>query len=108
MATAPSSHVARQEAAPAVPHRSSASADADFVRHMKRVLLIAIPVLVALWIGLIALAVTFSDVGYAAPIAMGAGVGVLAGLFWAAWYGFVAFARNEEAERRSSLSSQSQ
>jgi len=30
-----------------------------------------------------------------------AGVGVLAGLFWASWYGFVAFSHHEEAERRA-------
>ena len=35
----------------------------------------------------------------------GAGVGVLAGVFWGGWYGFVAYSRHEEAERRARRSS---
>jgi hypothetical protein len=44
--------------------------------------------MVVLWTGLIALAVSFTGVGYAAPLLMGVGVGVLAGVFWGAWAGF--------------------
>ena len=103
MATAHPSPVVRQLAATRTTQgRTSESADAAFARRMGRVMCVALPVFVALWVGLIALAVTLSDVGYAAPLAMGAGVGLLAGLFWAAWFGFVAFSHHEESERRSS------
>jgi membrane protein implicated in regulation of membrane protease activity len=53
---------------------------------------------VIIWVGLIALAVSMSGVGYAAPLAMGAAVGVLAGVFWGAWYAFVAFSHQEDKE----------
>ena len=49
--------------------------------------------LVALWVGLIALAVTIAGVGYAAPLLMGIAVGALAGVFFGAWIGFVLYSR---------------
>jgi hypothetical protein len=75
--------------------------DGEIVRRTVRVALIAIPLFVAFWVGLVALAISFTTVGYGPALAMAAGVGVLAGLFWASWYGFVAFSHHEEAERRA-------
>lgn len=77
--------------------------DAEIAKQTFRVALIAIPLFVAIWVGLVALAISFTNVGYGPPLAMAAGVGVLAGLFWAGWYGFVAFSHREESERRATV-----
>lgn len=69
-------------------------------RHIVRSLLVTVPVSVGLWVGLIALAITIAKAGYAAPIAMAAGVGVLAGVFWGTWLGFVLDALDESATQR--------
>ena len=79
--------------------------DASLGRRIVVVTCVAIPIFVAFWVGIIALAVSFTNAGFAAPLAMGAGVGVLAGGFWGGWYGFVAYSRHEEAERRARRSS---
>jgi len=50
----------------------------------------AVPVCTALWIGLIALALAGSSTGLVAPLAMGAGFGILTGVFFGTWWGFVA------------------
>ena len=60
----------------------------SLAKHIIMAILVAVPVMVVFWVGLVALAVSFSGAGYAAPLAMGAGVGVLAGVFWGAWAGF--------------------
>jgi hypothetical protein len=60
----------------------------SLAKHIILAMLVAVPVMVVFWVGLVALAVSFSGAGYAAPLAMGAGVGVLAGVFWGAWAGF--------------------
>jgi hypothetical protein len=60
----------------------------SLAKHVILAMLVAIPVMVVFWMGLIALAVSFTSAGYAAPLAMGAGIGVLAGVFWGAWAGF--------------------
>src|SRR5262245_8678531 len=60
----------------------------SLAKHIILSILIAVPVMIVFWVGLIALAVSFTGVGYAAPLAMGAGIGVLAGVFWGAWAGF--------------------
>jgi hypothetical protein len=75
--------------------------DSDIPKRALRVAVIAIPLFIAFWVGLVALAISFTTVGYGAPLAMAAGVGVLAGLFWAGWYGFVAYAHHEDTERRA-------
>lgn len=51
--------------------------------------LIATPVCIAVWMGLIALALRGSDAGLVGPLAMGAGIGVLTGLLFGTWAGFV-------------------
>lgn len=75
--------------------------DGEIARRTIRVAVISIPLFVAFWVGVVALAISFTSVGYGPPLAMAAGVGVLAGLFWASWYGFVAFSHHEETERRA-------
>jgi hypothetical protein len=57
-------------------------------KHVVLAILVAVPVMVVFWIGLMALAASLAGVGYLWPIAMGAGIGVLAGVFWGAWAGF--------------------
>jgi hypothetical protein len=63
------------------------------VRYIVIAMSICIPLFAALWVGLIALAVTIAGVGYAAPLLMGIAVGTLAGMFFGAWIGFVLFSR---------------
>jgi hypothetical protein len=49
----------------------------------------AVPLCVALWVGVIALAVSGTSAALAGPLAMAAGLGVLTGAFFGAWAGFV-------------------
>jgi hypothetical protein len=51
--------------------------------------LVATPVCIAVWMGLIALAVSAAGAALAGPLAMAAGIGVLTGLLFGAWAGFV-------------------
>jgi hypothetical protein len=51
-------------------------------------ILIAIPISVAFWVGVMALAASFASAGYGPILGMAAGIGVLAGVFWGAWAGF--------------------
>ncbi len=86
---------------PVPTHPTFVDEEHDIVKRSILVAIIAIPIMVGLWVGLVALAVSFTTAGFAAPLAMAVGIGVLAGLFWACWYGFMAFAQYEEAERRT-------
>ena len=76
-------------------------AEQRMVRHMLISTAVAIPILVAFWVGVVALAVSYSDAGFAAPLLMGGAVGVLAGVFWGTWMGFVSYSHTMEAERRA-------
>jgi hypothetical protein len=76
-------------------------AERRLVRRMIVSTLIAIPLLVGFWIGLVAIAISFTDIGYGPPLAMAAGVGVLAGVFWGTWMGFVSYSNSMEAERHA-------
>jgi uncharacterized membrane protein len=76
-------------------------AERRMVRHMIVSTLIAIPLLVAFWMGLVAIAISFTDIGYGPPLAMAAGVGALAGIFWGTWMGFVSYSNSMEAERHA-------
>jgi hypothetical protein len=87
----------------APPESSDVERDVDdysIPHHLLVALCVAIPLFVAIWVGLIALAASISHFGYEGPMAMGAGVGVLAGVFWAGWYAFVEYSQHEEVERR--------
>ena len=79
----------------------STGSERQLVRRMLVSMCIAIPLLVAFWVGLIAIAVSFADIGYGPPLAMGAGVGVLAGVFWGTWMGFVSYSNSTEASRHA-------
>lgn len=101
----PSSHLARQDGEVERvdgqdTERPSGPTDESIAHHLAVALLIAVPLFVALWVGVIALAADIAHFSFEAPLAMAAGIGVLAGVFWAAWYAFVSYARAEEAERR--------
>jgi hypothetical protein len=89
--------------APIASGEPSDAVDAErrMVRHMIVSTLIAIPVLIGFWMGLVALAVSFTDIGYGPPLAMAAGVGTLAGIFWGTWMGFVSYSNSMEAERHA-------
>jgi hypothetical protein len=91
----PARHLASVDATDAI------ESERRMVRHMIVSTLIAIPVLIAFWMGLVALAVSFTDIGYGPPLAMAAGVGTLAGIFWGTWMGFVSYSNSMEAERHA-------
>ena len=87
----PSKEATRAEAAK---HTGGAPDDElQLVRYIVVAMCICIPLFAALWVGLIALAVTLAGVGYTAPLLMGIAVGALAGVFFGAWIGFVLFSR---------------
>jgi hypothetical protein len=66
--------------------------------------LIATPVSIAVWIGLIFLALNGTGTDLAGPLAMAAGIGVLTGFFFGAWGGFVSKTHAfEELDRKSNL-----
>jgi hypothetical protein len=50
---------------------------------------ITIPLFVGVGVGLMAIAATISSSGYGPPLAMGAGFGALAGIFFGTWTAFV-------------------
>jgi len=64
-------------------------------RRVIRRVAIAIPVMVLVWVGVIAIALRDTAGSIVAPLAMGAAVGVLAGLFWGMWWGVVSFSRDD-------------
>ncbi len=67
------------------------------MRRIRRGIVVAIPTLVVILVGMIALAIVLSGTSsYAVPLAMAAGVGILAGLFFGVWAGFVLTAHDLE------------
>jgi hypothetical protein len=54
-----------------------------------RDVVITVPVTVAFWVGLVALAVGRKEPDWGAWLGMAAGIGVLAGLFFGVWIAFV-------------------
>jgi hypothetical protein len=93
-------HSSASSASSAVERRDEEPARAQPTTRVGLVIAVAAASLVV-WIGLVALAATLSDTGYAVAIGMGAGVGLLAALFWGCWYVFVMYSHHEEAERRA-------
>lgn len=53
---------------------------------------VAIPICVCIWVGMVALALAIADTsqGFFVPLAVAAGVGVVAGAFFGGWAGFLA------------------
>jgi hypothetical protein len=76
-------------------------AEKRMMRHMIVSTLVAIPLLVAFWIGLVVIAISFTDNGYGPPIAMAVGVGVLSGVFWGTWMGFVSYSNTMDTKRHA-------
>jgi hypothetical protein len=65
---------------------------------------IATPVCIVIWVGLIALAVSGTGAALLGPLAMAAGIGVLTGLLFGTWAGFVAKTHTfEEFDRKANL-----
>jgi hypothetical protein len=79
-------------------------AEHDLVRWIVVGIAVAVPVCVALFMLVIWFDVSYESVPLGAPLAMAAVVGVLAGLFFGAWVGFVfkghAF---DELDRKASI-----
>jgi hypothetical protein len=54
-----------------------------------------------MWVGLIALALAGSSTSLVGPLAMGAGFGILTGVFFGTWWGFVSQTHTfEDLDRR--------
>ena len=63
---------------------------------------IAVPIVAGFYALLVALALRGSGAPIAAPLLMGAGIGVFAACFWGFWFGIAASVREiEEAEARA-------
>jgi fatty acid desaturase len=79
-------------------------AEHDLVRWIVVGIAVAVPVCVALFMLVIWFDVSYESVPLGGPLAMAAAVGVLAGLFFGAWVGFVfkghAF---DELDRKASI-----
>jgi membrane protein implicated in regulation of membrane protease activity len=62
---------------------------------------LAVPVCTVMWVGLIALALAGSSTSLVGPLAMGAGFGILTGVFFGTWWGFVSQTHTlEDLDRR--------
>jgi hypothetical protein len=66
------------------------AAERALARAMLKSLLIAVPVMIAFWVILVAVAVRQEDPDWGSWLGMGAAIGVLAGVFFGTWMGFVA------------------
>ena len=87
--------------------QSSQSEDGDVLaeRHLLHRIVIGIAILIpvgaAFFTGLVAVAVVSTGSAMTGPLAMGAGIGALAGLFFGTWVGFVASVNEfEDLEHR--------
>jgi len=93
------------ESSKASPSRPNANLDRLVERHLLRRIIIGIAILVpiaaAAYAALVALALRHSGIPAGAPIAIGAGVGVLAAFFWGMWIGIVASVNELEDLERS-------
>jgi len=65
-----------------------------------RNILIAVPVGIAVWVGIVAACISFTTAGYAGPLWMAAGVGGLGGLFFGTWAAFVSYGPRFDDETR--------
>ena len=72
------------------PHRETREAEASLWRAVIKWTLIAIPICIVIWIGLIALAVGGDDPEWGAWIGIGVIVGAFAGAFFGGWAAFTA------------------
>jgi hypothetical protein len=79
------------------------AAERELLAATIRYSLYAIPICVAIWIGIVSLALAFADTGsFAVALPVAGGIGVIAGAFFGAWAAFLAKAeRLEEADRRA-------
>ena len=76
---------------------ATVSAEALLVRRIRSGLIVGIPVCIVILVGMIALALALSGAdSYAVPLAMAAGIGILAGMFFGVWGAFVLTTRDIE------------
>jgi hypothetical protein len=69
--------------------------------HVFKASLVAIPICVAIWVGLVALAIADTNEALLPPLAIGAVIGVIAGVFFGGWAGFLAKAHTlDELDRK--------
>jgi hypothetical protein len=52
---------------------------------------IAVPIGIAVWVGIVAACISFTTAGYAGPLWMATGVGGVGGLFFGTWAAFVSY-----------------
>jgi hypothetical protein len=76
--------------APVVPERL---AEDHLLHRVAVAMVIAIPICVVVFVGLLDVAMAISGSSVLVPTAMGAGIGVLAGVFFGMWAGFVGSVR---------------
>jgi hypothetical protein len=66
------------------------AAERALARSIVKSMLISVPLMIAFWVLLVAVAVGNKDPDWGSWLGMAAGIGVLAGVFFGAWAGFVA------------------
>jgi hypothetical protein len=85
--------------------REEVLAERSLLDHVVRGIAVAVPVSVVIWVGLIALAVGNKHPNWAVWLAMATGIGILSGVFFGAWAGFVTQThRLEELDRHPEIS----
>ena len=79
-------------------------AEHDLVRWIVIGIAVAVPLCVAMFMASIAFEASYESAAEGGPLAMGAAVGTLAGLFFGAWAGFVFKGHTfEELDRKANL-----
>ncbi len=91
------------EHAALAPLEEARAAERELLAATIRYSLYAIPICVAVWIGIVSIALALADSGsFAVALPVAGGIGVIAGAFFGAWAAFLAKAdRLEEADRRA-------
>jgi len=78
------------------------AAEQSLLRAVIRGAVVAVPVCIIIWCGIVALAVGGDDPDWGIWIGMGVAVGTVAGVFFGGWAGFIAKAHLlDEVDRRS-------
>ncbi|MDQ6855010.1 MAG: hypothetical protein M3046_15205 [Actinomycetota bacterium] len=104
MAEQPRSALAHPETTSDQLLEETRQAEHDLVHGIVISVVVAVPVCVVLFMAGIALAIRDESTDLAAPLAMAAAVGTLAGLFFGAWAGFVSKGHAfEELDRKANL-----
>ena len=104
MTMSPRSTAPAETEAPASDLDEQLQAEHGLARGIIIGVLVAVPISVGVLMGLIYLAVSDVKTGLGGPLAMAAAVGVLTGLFFGSWAGFVSNTHAfEELDRKANL-----